>query len=137
MLPSIKTIIKPSSYVSYDNHPFNASNTYGGPGSSPNNLYNSLMDHTNNLNEDSHFSNALLNLDDNFSTETEFNDFMGYEDDTEKLEKILNTSTDSIVSDMHLYSNSASQNGIEKDEKKVYNCRLCDKKYSTMTNIYR
>lgn len=27
--------------------------------------------------------------------------------------------------------------GLEKDDKKIYPCQLCDKKYSTMTNIYR
>lgn len=137
MLPSIKTIIKPSSYVSYENHPYNAANNYC-RGSSPNNLISSLMDHSSHFNEGSHFNhNSLLNLDDTLSTETEFNDFLSYEDDAEKLEKILNTSSDSIASDMHLYASSSSQNGIEKDEKKVYPCRLCDKKYSTMTNIYR
>lgn len=137
MLPSIKTIIKPSSYVSYENHPCNATNHYC-PEPSPNNITSTLMDHTSNLNDGSQYSsNSLLNLDDTFSTETEFNDFIGYEDDPEKLEKILNTSTDSIVSDMNLHSNPMTQNGIEKDEKKVYPCRLCDKKYSTMTNIYR
>lgn len=136
MLPSIKTIIKPSSYVSYENHPYNATNMYY-QGSSPSMILSSLIDHTNNLNEGSQFSsNSLLNLDDTYSTETEFNDIVGNEDDTEKLEKVINTSTDSIASDIQLYSNS-TQNGIEKDEKKVFPCRLCDKKYSTMTNIYR
>lgn len=106
--------------MSYENSPFNTTNT------NPNNLYNSLMDHANDLNDDSHFSNAILNLDDNFSTDTEFNEFMAYEDDTEKLEKILNRSTDCIASDMHIYSNTTSQNDIDKDEKKLYPCRLCD-----------
>lgn len=101
-------------------------------------MKSSIIDHTNNLNDSSHYTgNSLLNLDDAFSTETEFNDFMGYEDDVEKIEKCLNTSSESITSDIQIFSNVSAQNGIEKDDKKVYPCRLCDKKYSTMTNIYR
>lgn len=137
MLPSIKTIIKPSSYVSYENHPYNSTTSYY-PISSPNNAYNSMVD-PNSYNETPNYSHSsLLNLDDSFSTETEFNELLGYEEDAEKLGKLLNTSNESIASDsVALYSSSTVHNGIEKDEKKVYPCRLCDKKYSTMTNIYR
>ncbi|XP_031635665.1 uncharacterized protein LOC116348727 [Contarinia nasturtii] len=142
MLPSIKTIIKPSSYVCYENHAYSATNSYYDGGSSTNNLINSLIDHTNDDGQQYAANNSLLNLDDTFSTETEFNDFMGYEDEgekLEKLEKLLSTANDneSITSDMQMYPNASGQNGTEKDEKKVYPCRLCDKKYSTMTNIYR
>lgn len=137
MLPSIKTIIKPSSYVSYDNTPYNSSTPYYTV-TSPNNLFNSPVDPAN-ITETPNFSNnSILNLDETFSTETEINDLLGYDDDAEKLDKLLNTSSDSITSDsMQMFSNATAQNGVEKDEKKVYPCRLCDKKYSTMTNIYR
>lgn len=138
MLPSIKTIIKPSSYVCYENHPYNSAtpSPYYSV-SSPNHLYGSLVEPSNNVTEMPNIaSSSILNLDDSFSTETEFNDLMGYEDDAEKLGTILNTSNESNTSES-IPSYSAAQNGVEKDEKKVYPCRLCDKKYSTMTNIYR
>lgn len=138
MLPSIKTIIKPSSYVCYENSPYN-SFTPCYSASSPNHLYGSLTDPTNNATETTNAVNSsILNLDDTFSTETEFNELMGYDDDSEKLGKILNTSNESITSEsMPNYVNPIAQNGADKEEKKVYPCRLCDKKYSTMTNIYR
>lgn len=137
MLPSIKTIIKPSSYVCYENHPYNAATSYY-PVTSPNNVVNSLIDYSNHLNDSSNFqsNNSILNLDDTLSAETEFNDLLSYEDDTDRIGKNLNTN-ESIASDMIVYGNTVAQNGIDKDEKKVYPCRLCDKKYSTMTNIYR
>lgn len=34
-------------------------------------------------------------------------------------------------------ANSSSSLSSDKEEKKIYPCQLCDKKYSTMTNIYR
>lgn len=137
MLPSIKTIIKPSSYVSYENHMYSASNSYyDGGASNSNNLMNSLMDNTNDDGQQYVSNSSLLNLDDSFSTENEFNDFMSYEEDGEKFDKLLNPihENESIPGDMQ---NGTTPNGIEKDEKKVYPCQLCDKKYSTMTNIYR
>lgn len=135
MLPSIKTIIKPSSYVSYENHPYNSATYY--PVSSPTSTYNSMADQPN-YDTPNYSNSSLLNLDDTFSTETEFNELLGYEDDGEKSGKTLNTSNESIESDsIALFPNSANQNGIDKDEKKMYPCRMCDKKYSTMTNIYR
>lgn len=139
MLPSIKTIIKPSSYVCYENHPYNATNSYYPMSSPNNNMANSLLDHSNHLNGSPNFqsSNSLLNLDDTLSAETESNDLLSYEDEAERLGKILNTSNESIASDMLIYTNTVTHNGNDKDEKKVYPCRLCDKKYSTMTNIYR
>lgn len=137
MLPSIKTIIKPSSYVSYENPPYNSITSYYSV-SSPNNNYASMVDQTNFIEVPNFSNSSLLNLDDSVSAETEFNELTGFEDDTEKLGKILNTSSESIESDsMASFPNSTTQNGIEKDEKKMYPCRLCDKKYSTMTNIYR
>lgn len=133
MLPSIKTIIKPSSYVCYENHPYTSTPYYSEP--SPNHIYGSLIEPPNNTDETSNYANSILNLDDTFSTETEFNDLMSY-DDTDKIGNILNTSNESNTSES-ISNFSSSQNGVEKEEKKVYPCRLCDKKYSTMTNIYR
>lgn len=146
MLPSIKTIIKPSSYVCYESHPYHL--TAAAPSyysvSSPTNTYNSMIDQTTFSETSNYASNSsILNLDDTFSTETEFNDMMSCDDDPDKMDKLLIASGDSNATDSQRLeaggSGGITQNGgcIEKDEKKMYPCRLCDKKYSTMTNIYR
>lgn len=129
MLPSIKTIIKPSSYVCYETYQYNMGPSYY-PASSPTNVYSSIMDQASGSEASNYGNSSILNLDDTFSTETEFTEFMGYDDDSKELGK---ASSESGASS----SMANSQNGIEKDEKKVYPCGLCDKKYSTMTNIYR
>lgn len=136
MLPSIKTIIKPSSYVSYENHPYNSNTSYYSASTSTN--FNSMIEQTNYDETPNYATSSLLNLDDSFSMETDFNELnAGFEDDPEKLGKILNTSNECIASELAIYSNAATQNGTDKEEKKVYPCQLCDKRYSTMTNIYR
>lgn len=51
----------------------------------------------------------------------------------------LETDDDMMGDGMHdiVSANSSSSFSSDKEEKKIYPCQLCDKKYSTMTNIYR
>lgn len=113
-LPSIKTIIKPSAYVCYENRP--------GGGLQLDSTY----EHSNGRHSDGHaaahrFESRILNLDEPFpfavappahSAEL----FGSFDEDDGPVGAFV---------------------AAEKDEKKVYPCQLCDKKYSTMTNIYR
>lgn len=134
MLPSIKTIIKPSSYVCYDAYQYSTMGKSYYPDSSPTNVYNALMDQASGSEASNYGTNSILNLDDTFSTEAELTEFMGYDDDTKELGKLVCTSSESTASSSMTIT---TPNGNDKDEKKTYPCRLCDKKYSTMTNIYR
>lgn len=130
MLPSIKTIIKPSSYVSYENLSYNSVSPYYSAASPP--FVSPMVEQLSSFDVPPNYT-SILNLDDTYSGETELNDLMGYDQDSEKMDK--NTAND--ATDMAAYPTSTVQNVQEKDEKKSYPCRLCDKKYSTMTNIYR
>lgn len=99
------------------------------PDSSPT-AYNSIMDQASGSEASNYGNSSILNLDDTFSTETEFTEFMSYDDESKEIGK---ASSESGASS----SMASTQNGIEKNEKKVYPCGLCDKNYATMTNIYR
>lgn len=129
MLPSIKTIIKPSSYVCYEAYQYHMGSTYY-PSSSPPYVYNSVMDQASGSEASNYGNSSILNLDDTFSAETEFTEYIGFDDESKEVEKASSESGTSS-------SMASTQNGIDKEEKKVYPCGLCDKKYSTMTNIYR
>lgn len=141
MLPSIKTIIKPTSYICYENRTSTA-------GYSPQTNHQStfIAPTTEHINGNHEFqslvvptNSTILNLDDPFSTVAQIinTPFIGYEDDdTDQISQFLNSSNGSDT----LYSSSPVANGVEKEEKeekKIYPCQMCDKKYSTMTNIYR
>lgn len=137
MLPSIRTIIKPTSYICYEGR---SSGTCYSPQTS-NSTFLPSVEPTNGNNDLLVASSTILNLDDPFSTVTQMTDttFIGYDDDDpDQFSQYLSTSNGSVVSDaMSTYSNSILANGLEKEEKKIYPCQMCDKKYSTMTNIYR
>lgn len=106
-LPSIKNIIKPSSYVCYESH-FVEVPKFAVP---------MEQQRENNI---SHLNNRILNLDDSFAT------------------KAIATTTEAFNANFDDDENvTATVSATEKDEKKVFPCQLCDKKYSTMTNIYR
>lgn len=51
----------------------------------------------------------------------------------------LHETDDDLGDGLHdiVSANSSSSFNSDKEEKKIYPCQLCDKKYSTMTNIYR
>lgn len=129
-LPSIKNIIKPSSYVCYDSRAY-AATLVGLP--SP--YARTHIDHA--VQDQSlRLGSKILNLDepctvaaahpsdiDPFGTSFE-------EEDDDHLR-----SADGNVAGV-VYSNSLLPTS-DKEEKKIYPCQLCDKKYSTMTNIYR
>lgn len=120
-MPSIKTIIKPTSYVCYENRPYESS-TVNYPIANDYTTFQNGTDPSN--------ANTILNLDDTISISTQFNELIAYDDDdVEQFGKLLNTSNEIIAQDAMSYSSSV--------EKKCYPCKLCDKKYSTMTNIYR
>lgn len=124
LLPSIKTIIKPTSYVCYESRPFTINDSHFV---------------TSNINEN-RTNDVILNLDDVLSTASQFNDLSSYDtnDADGQPDKYLNTSNESNESDsFSTCSNAMTTNSSEKDDKKIYPCLLCDKKYSTMTNIYR
>lgn len=128
MLPSIKTIIKPTSYVCYENRTYESSSSsleYA----TTSNYMNSSYCHTSTLPKDSS-AGTLLNLDGSIQNVQQFNELINYDDeDVEQFGRLLNTSSEHIATD--------PITGAAQLEKKNYPCKLCDKKYSTMTNIYR
>lgn len=129
MLPSIKTIIKPTSYVCYENRSYESTSSLEYATTS--NYMNSSYCYTSGIAGTSSTDSSagtLLNLDASISNVQQFNELINYDDDdVEQFGKLSNTSNECIVAD--------PITGII--EKKVYPCKLCDKKYSTMTNIYR
>lgn len=133
MLPSIKTIIKPTSYVCYENRSYESSPSLEYATTS--NYLNSSYGHSSGggipstLSTDSS-AGTLLNLDSSISNVQQFNELIHYDDeDVEQFGKLLNASNECTATD--------PITGAVHCEKKVYPCKLCDKKYSTMTNIYR
>lgn len=90
--------------------------------------------------------NELLNQEeipnhsetDPFTNLTQFDDILGYDATDEPMEN-LTLSSENFETDMiGENGNSALVGSVsDKDDKKIYPCLLCDKKYSTMTNIYR
>lgn len=127
-LPSIKTIIKPSSYVCYENRPgdnFQLNSTY--------------EQHSNG--HGSNGTNRILNLDEPFSTfivPTKITAAININSGSTNANNTIHSNENYGNTDEDDHSNpTAFVQTTEKDEKKVYPCQLCDKKYSTMTNIYR
>lgn len=128
-LPPIKNIIKPSSYVCYDNRIYDGNDclklVHGYPAIDSNAASTSVL------------NNKMLDLDETFSLKTEehFNeeDLLNDLDDEH-----LSLNTDGIGQDTSgMSGNAIISANTEKDDKKIYPCKMCDKKYSTMTNIYR
>lgn len=135
-LPSIKNIIKPSSYVCYD------SRAYATTPPSATTLSTSFarthLDQHIDQEQSMRLESKILNLDDPFALATaphsciDIDSFGGSfeEDDDDHLRATNGNGTGNT------YASSLLGAG-DKEEKKIYPCQLCDKKYSTMTNIYR
>lgn len=130
-LPSIKNIIKPSSYVCYDSRTY--APTPVGLSSVFARTHIDRADHEQSLRLES----KILNLDDPFALATtahsaDIDSFGGsFEEDDDDHLRSTNGNGTGVV-----YPNSLLT-ASDKEEKKIYPCQLCDKKYSTMTNIYR
>lgn len=135
LLPSIKTIIKPSSYVCYEYRPTAMS---AAPDFFPNTIETKLNTHA--------LDDELLNQEettnhfetDPFTNLTQFDDLLAYDANDEATE---NLTLSSEIFETDVIGENANSvltgNATDKDDKKIYPCLLCDKKYSTMTNIYR
>lgn len=130
-LPPIKNIIKPSSYVCYDNRIYDINDCL------PSVRGYQAID-TINTAQNTVFNNKMLDLDETFSLKTD--EHYNEEDLLNDLDdERLSLNADGIAPDSLGAAGSAltSNGNAEKDDKKIYPCQMCDKKYSTMTNIYR
>lgn len=136
LLPSIRTIIKPTSYICYENRSYESPLSQYSNISSSTNYMGSAFDYVNGMSSSPGpdsinipSNNTLLNLDDSVSTTSQHTEAVNYDD--EDAEQSLSASNENLTQDASSFPNST------QFEKKVYPCKLCDKKYSTMTNIYR
>lgn len=145
-MPPIKSIIKPSSYVCYENRTYTPaclpSLTTIPSDNMPYN--NTSIDHINGSDHDSSLGldNNILNLDDRLAFTAQIHTagdlFGSFEDEDD--EQLKNTHGPNVIKQELVTVVTATTTGLsstEKDDKKIYPCQLCDKKYSTMTNIYR
>lgn len=152
-LPPIQSLIKPSSYVCYDNRsfvmqqqqtvPMVMASPQQLPSSQPTSIDSSFeekpadvyyinqiqeMDFSNVMSADAMTPNAL-HTSGGIATPMYIK---------EPATPYLTDVEDDLVDSMNdMASANSSLNNSDKEEKKLYPCQLCDKKYSTMTNIYR
>lgn len=72
---------------------------------------------------------------DTFTNFGQLSDILAYDASDEPSDGVLVSEGDIIGGDS--VTSALNGNALDKDDKKIYPCLLCDKKYSTMTNIYR
>lgn len=133
-LPSIKNIIKPSSYVCYDSRAYAPT-----PAGSMPSVVRAHIEHIE-PDQSLRSENKILNLDDPFALASahasDVDPYGGSFEDDEDEQLCATNGTEGTEGTGTVYPNALMAVG-EKEEKKIYPCQLCDKKYSTMTNIYR
>lgn len=78
--------------------------------------------------------NGIQFESDSLSNLEQFNDILGYDVIDDSVLMPSEMMDDAIGENT---SNTINGTTADKDDKKIYPCMLCDKKYSTMTNIYR
>lgn len=115
MLPSIQTIIKPTSCIQYDARPIIR-----------NGLHFSMVRKAA-IVEDP----VCLNLDENRTNASSLSDPSSYDSNDEQTDRFAKGAIEPVPNGGDVPGTDA------KDDKRSFPCALCDKKYSTMTNIYR
>lgn len=151
-LPPIKSLIKPSSYVCYENRNFAISSAdpvllsspHPSVASQPASAESSFEERP----SDVFYMNQILDLDlsgvmpagsmaPNTSISNGINNIPTAYIKEPPTPYTTDVDEDGADGMADLVSTNSSLNSSDKEEKKLYPCQLCDKKYSTMTNIYR
>lgn len=143
-LPPIRSLIKPSSYVCYENRNFASTplpctvplipspQSQMAPSSSTETCFDERQG-------DVYYMNQMHDLDlSHILPDTTLNLNTTYAKAPPTAYTLQEADEDVVDGITEIASaNSSSSLSSDKDEKKMYPCQLCDKKYSTMTNIYR
>lgn len=116
--------MKPSSCFQYDARPIVRSNS---------NFSTTNPARAERKIDESISSSTCLNLDENQMRTASVSDSLSYDSNDEIIDRVVKLETSDAVA---TYSSDVpAMDG--KDEKRSFPCIMCDKKYSTMTNIYR
>lgn len=144
-MPPIKSLIKPSSYVCYENRNFTSTplpNTVPLlPSPQSQNVPSSSTEASfDERPSEVYYMNQMHDLDlSNVLPDTTRNIHPTYVNVPATSYAIHDADEDVVIDGITeiASANSSSSLNSDKEEKKIYPCQLCDKKYSTMTNIYR
>lgn len=130
MLPSIQTIMKSTSCFQYNVRPITRTDVYS---SEPVTLTSGPIARNEIDLVESSTGITCLNLDANPSNCSPLSESLSGDSSDEKCE----SSNKAPLSDISITCSADSPGTDGKDDKRSYPCSMCDKKYSTVTNIYR
>lgn len=122
--------MKPTSCFQYDARPIIRSDAYR---SSTTNLTSATIVRSEPKMVEPSTSTTCLNLDENHSNVSPLSDSLSCDSSDEHHDR----SSKAPLSDVSVTCSTDSPGTDVKDDKRSFPCLLCDKKYSTMTNIYR